>query len=212
MRAFPPVSVSTPGQEWFYVLDKISGEVALDIGAHAGDYSLRLSKRFVRVIAFEPDPTNKYCLETNLRVNKVENVTVDPRAVSGTVGKAVLRRSSKVPSGSTLSSRHYDWVEFDSSIEVDTVSLDVWSAANEHLPVSFVKIDAENHEFAVLKGADTLLTKQKPLVGLEVHGPTEGLNECICRSCSLLRSYDYVLETRKPSPGADAHWSLGRPA
>jgi FkbM family methyltransferase len=210
MRNFRPADTNIPGQEWYYVLDKLRGSVAVDIGAHVGDYSLRLSKRFEKVHAFEPDPTNRYVLETNLRLNKVQNVEVDPRAVSDRSGKAMLRRSSKVRTGSTLASKHYGWVEFDSSVEVETISLDDWYEENNRPLVGFVKIDTEGHEAVVLHGGSKLFRVKKPIVGLEVHGPTEGTEECRCKACSILRSYGYDLETRKPYPNADAHWTLGK--
>ncbi len=212
MRSFPPIDPKIPGQEWYYALDKLKGNIALDIGAHGGDYSLRLSRRFVSVYAFEPDPTNRYVLETNIRVNRVRSVNIDPRAVSDLSARAMLRRSSKVRSGSTLSQKHYDWVTFDSASEVETVSLDDWYRENRRPRVGFVKIDAEGHETAILKGAGELFSLARPLVGLEVHGPAKSLGKCECEACSLLRSYGYVLDTRKPALNATAHWSLGTPS
>ncbi len=214
LRDFPPADESIRDQEWYAYLNEINGRIALDIGAHAGDYSLRFSKRFEKVIAFEPDPTNRYVLLQNIKRNNVRNISVDSRAVSRTSGTAVLRRSTKVRSGSTLEPSHYDWVSFDGYCQVETVSLDNWQRENPESHVDFVKIDAENHEGSVLEGAARLVLSQKPLVGLEVHQPTdrfEVTGKCLCNACQVLASYGYTLDTRKPTHDADAHWSFGRP-
>jgi hypothetical protein len=66
--------------------------IFLDVGAYIGPYSL-LAARSVgprgKIIAMEPDPTNRRQLERNLALNEIDNCTVIPCAAwsrSGRIG------------------------------------------------------------------------------------------------------------------------------
>lgn len=61
------------------------GDTVVDVGAHVGVLSLYLAKKYpyVRIYAVEPDPVNFACLERNIELNGVANVTAINKAVSG---------------------------------------------------------------------------------------------------------------------------------
>jgi len=72
------------------------GMTVFDVGAHIGFYAVEASSAVGpegRVIAFEPDPTNRALLEENLQLNECANVTVLPCAVSDQPGELTLHRS-----------------------------------------------------------------------------------------------------------------------
>src|SRR5712691_9183421 len=71
-----------PNREMHQEVDRMSGETAIDIGAHIGSYTLRMAKTFRQVIAFEPNPFNRYILGLNLQLNKNVNVQVEEAALS----------------------------------------------------------------------------------------------------------------------------------
>src|SRR5438094_4556794 len=83
-RGNEPQNPRTMGRtrEMHQELDLMFGETAIDIGAHIGSYTLRLARRFRHVIAFEPNPFNRYILGLNLQLNKNVNVQVEEAALS----------------------------------------------------------------------------------------------------------------------------------
>jgi hypothetical protein len=56
------------------ILSRIKPNVVVDVGAHLGYYSLKLSKIASKVIAVEPHPSNFYWLQRNVKLNSVHNV------------------------------------------------------------------------------------------------------------------------------------------
>lgn len=62
------------------------GEVFWDIGANIGIYGLYAAKNGVSVHMFEPSPVNYWLLTRNVAINKLENVTTYPFALSDRSG------------------------------------------------------------------------------------------------------------------------------
>lgn len=147
-----------------YLLDNVRvgpGEVALDVGANIGWYSVlvdRLSAPGARVLAFEPDPESYRLLSTNLRANQAEHVTAFNLALGEKPGVALLHRYRESNNG-----RH-TLLEGNTSggtveVPVDTLR-NVWE--REQLgakPVALLKIDVEGFECLVLRGAGELLSR-----------------------------------------------------
>jgi FkbM family methyltransferase len=128
------------------------GAVALDIGANVGAYSLVLG-RWVgasgAVYAFEPSPQAFAGLLGHVELNALSDV-IRPihAAVAATAGTAplVLARTSgesRLAVGSDLAS---------STIDVPVTTVDHF-CEEQRLDPSFIKIDVEGFELAVLKGA-----------------------------------------------------------
>jgi len=147
-----------------YLLDNIrvgANEVALDVGANIGWYSVlldRLSAPGARVLAFEPDPGSFRLLSTNLQANRTQHVTALNVALGDKPGVALLHRYRDSNNG-----RH-TLLEGNTSggtveVPVDTLK-SVWE--REQLgarPVALLKIDVEGFECLVLRGAGDLLKR-----------------------------------------------------
>lgn len=135
------------------------GGVVLDIGANIGFHTLMFA-RFVgdkgRVYAFEPDPTNFALLEKNVRANGYQNVEPVRKALSDQNGKIQLYLSKNNKGMHRIYKSRY----CDESIEVDMVRLDDYFEHYEG-KISFIKMDVEGAEMAVLKGMSTLLRKNR---------------------------------------------------
>ena len=58
-----------------------SRDVAVDVGAHVGSWTIGFSKLFGSVVSFEPQPTNRDYLEKNILRAHAENVVIRPEAV-----------------------------------------------------------------------------------------------------------------------------------
>ena len=136
---------------------QLTGEVAFDVGAHIGYYSRLLSRRFKTVYAFEPDERNFAFLKRNTRGCK--NIIPVHAALSNTTGsvaffsvKGSTFRHSLIDEGNTTRST------------VPTFTMDDFVKKNNIATVSFVKIDVEGAEDAVLKGMREVIARDNPII------------------------------------------------
>lgn len=142
--------------------------VFLDIGAHHGLYTLLahdLTDGAMSVHAFEPVPEHAHILEKSVR--SLDNVTVVNAAVNSTSGEVTFYEC-----GRTLSTLEkdiadlYPRVQF-TKIIVPGVTVDSYCKEHNLIP-SFLKIDVEGAELAVVRGAHEILDTHHPIVALEV--------------------------------------------
>lgn len=210
---FPsPAWFNEKGWETFDVALSLKGDVAIDVGAHVGGYSMRLAKNFDRVFAFEPEPRAYGLLEKNLRINKIANVVTERLAVSDRSRWSAMRVASNCSSGSTLSENHYDWLEFDDqTIKVRCTSLDDYFKGFSGR-IGFVKIDAEGHELAVLNGMKRLIKCSPSMIlSVEVHRAPDSLTSCDCNVCQWLRIEGLKTELHgRYTSDMKAHWIVAR--
>lgn len=160
-------------EDWLRPLvQPFKGELFVDVGAHVGTWALRATRSFRQVVAFEPDPTANKILRTNVKLNKLDNITVVEAAISNTFGGPLLE-------GGTQNVKKGD--------RAPIRTLDSFG-----LKPSLVKIDTEGNELRVLQGALETL-RQKPQLVIETHD-----SESVRKIRALLWSYNYsVKEIRK---------------
>lgn len=125
---------------------------AIDVGAHIGRWSKALSRRFERVIAFEPVLSNQEAWLK--RLSGIENARLIGKAVGERNGKAVMDGPDKWKHRYAVPARRGD---------VEMVTID--SLKLKHC--GFIKIDVEGGDAAVLKGASKTLKKHRPVVIVE---------------------------------------------
>jgi FkbM family methyltransferase len=158
-----------------------AGDVVLDIGAHAGYYSLLsslLAGPSGAVWAFEPDPRNHAALQRHLRINRRSNVSAVRAAVADVRG--VARFQAGHGSGTGKLSPH-------GPVEVEVIRLDDFCGERGIRP-TVLKIDVEGAELEVLAGAPRLLERERPAILLSTHGP-----ELHRSAISLLQDAGYEL-------------------
>lgn len=134
--------------------------LAIDVGANVGLWAKPLTRKFDRVIAFEPLRQVYTCLERN-----VAGLPVDiNRFALGSVNSTVeMVYDSENTGGSFVS-------------EVGTGSIEIKRLDDLDLPkFGLLKIDCERHELEVLKGAMDTILKYKPIIVCEQQADT---NEC----------------------------------
>ena len=159
------------------------GTTAVDVGANVGVFTVTLGLAVGaggRVVAFEPFAPNVRRLDENLRRNGLENVSVRPKAVGAEAGELALRLGSDPGFHSTA-----EVAERRGSGEIVVVpatTLDEEWEADGRPPVSFVKIDTEGAEEAVVLGACDLLRAERPVLLVEARNP---------RVVTLLRNLRY---------------------
>jgi FkbM family methyltransferase len=155
--------------------------VMIDLGAQTGSFSL-LAKYFPssRWYSFEPIEEAAHILQKNLSLNHIENVTVYNLAASDVSGPMVLNMPDMNEWGlSTLGS---DVLRFTqtSKRKIECIDLDSFVKLHKIDKVHFMKIDTEGWEFYILKGAKTILQRDRPIILMEY-------NETNMKQCHVLK-------------------------
>jgi len=140
---------------------------AIDIGANIGHYTNKLSELVGakgRVIAFEPVPTTFTHLSENTLCCKYKNITLINAAASSETTSVCM----SIPNFSSGMKNYY---QASISSEVKDTDASVLTLAIDGLQIShkinLIKIDAEGHEPAVLRGAQKLLERDRPILIVE---------------------------------------------
>lgn len=143
---FEPESVKA----WIAALKP--GEVAIDIGAYSGLYAIIAAKVGCLSVAYEPNPT----MFARLRDNVVRNcVSVDCSRYA--ISDKTERRAFYTTHDMTSAGRFRERKGSD-RIEVDCIRL------TEKRQVCAIKIDVEGAEMAVLRGAEEVIKRCRPVV------------------------------------------------
>ena len=128
-------------------LKSIKGRIFIDVGANYGYYPLLLHGNFDKIYAFEPIQQIFEELQRNLK--RFGNVECIRKAVSN-VDQKVVKLTYHGNEGL-----------------VETVTL---SSSFPERDIDMIKVDAEGEEWAVLEGAEPILTRIKSWV-VELHDP-----------------------------------------
>jgi FkbM family methyltransferase len=136
---------------------------ALDIGANIGSYTYFMRRYARRVIAYEPNPQLADRLARIL-----PDVKVRCAAVSDRVGTLILR--TPVISGRPAHERAGVSTRFERSIQVfNEITVPALRIDDEPTgDIGFIKIDVEQHELPVLRGALTKIGEHRPSIMAEV--------------------------------------------
>jgi FkbM family methyltransferase len=141
--------------------------VFLDVGAYFGWYALNVahSRPHARVLAFEPVPASQDHLEENRVRNGLTNVRLVRAAVGAEPGEAEMA----LPPPTNGGSAHLSMEGAGGHVRVPVTTLDAF-AAEERLPrIDMVKIDVEGAELEVLRGAEGVLRRFRPLLLVELN-------------------------------------------
>jgi FkbM family methyltransferase len=176
-----------------------AGEIFLDIGAYVGPYSIRAARAVGpagRVIALEPDWTNRRQLEKNLALNEITNCTVAPLAAWSRSGSVGWRHGSEPV-----------WHRVDDSTvsgEMEATTVDELVQRMALPRVDWIKLDIEGAEVEALRGAEATLRDFRPALFIEVH-------ETLAPLKSLLAQFGYaIVREQFDQPPARHGWLLAR--
>ena len=168
------------------------GDIAVDIGAMIGCYTLVFAKLVGdkgKVFAFEPAPENYKTLQKNIWINEYKNTRILQKAVSDTSGEVSIYLNNGNLGMHTLGKRKdlEKWEE----IKVETITLDSYFEKYDK-PIDFLKMDIQGAEGLALKGMEKLLIKNEQIkMIVEFSQPQlKGLGdpkECL----RLLRQYGF---------------------
>ena len=136
--------------------------VIFDVGANVGLYSLLAAWANPRseIHAFEPTPDLVAVLANNVRLNRMQNISIQPLAVGDSEKTGFLRLCA----GSDGTNEGMNYVvgsmHEDSDLPVAVVSLDHYCQKHEIERIDLMKMDIEGGEYDALVGAQQLLQKQ----------------------------------------------------
>jgi FkbM family methyltransferase len=165
-----PTELEMVAARQFLARDKL----AVDVGANVGLFTAVLARYSKRVIAFEPNPS----LARHLAKVAPRNCQVIAKAVSDREGTTTLRvpvaDGIAMDALATISGANRFETEARATSfvthEIPTVTLDqaLLRLLRGGERVTFINIDVEGHEFAVLKGADKLIATERPVFLVEL--------------------------------------------
>lgn len=139
------------------------GMVVLDIGAHAGYYTLLAARGTGsegRVYAFEPEPENFKLLTKNVEANGYLNITPVNLAVCNEVGSRTLFVTSL--DNGRHSMYHHNLPE-SGQVDVDSITVDKFLEGEGWPAVGLIKVDVEGAESEVLEGMEELFSRSEDL-------------------------------------------------
>jgi FkbM family methyltransferase len=130
---------------------------ALDLGAHVGLFTVELSRKCEKVVAFEPTEDTFRILTRTLNLNNCSNVEIRADAVSNICGEIEFYITDDV--ASCLNST----APIGTPKKVKSITLD-----SLNYNFDYIKMDIEGSEFKALSGAIKTLNHVK-FMSLEIH-------------------------------------------
>jgi FkbM family methyltransferase len=186
------------------------GDTVVDIGAHAGHYTLISSKRVGangKVIAIEADPSNFEILNRNIKLNGLTNIIPLNYAVYSKQTKLKLYLPDEESGFSIYNTIMVNRAKTgEKFIEVNANTLDYLLQQNGIRDANWIKIDVEGAELEVLKGAHNILSNSKDIALLiEVHGK-DNYKPVV----EFLNSYNFNVEFEMSNENGDWRHIIAR--
>lgn len=181
-RCFPNTHYQQDILNWA-LLNIKNFNLAVDVGANIGLHSVRFAQKFSQVESFEPFSINYECLEKN--VSTFTNVNLHKKAL-GSINKTETISLPKDLDNSGAVS----FVDFQNSErELIHELVEIKTLDDYELSPDLIKIDTQNYELEVLKGARNTLEKHKPILIIEVGKgkPLQDIQE-------YLNQFGYVMD------------------
>jgi len=149
--------------------------VAYDVGAHVGLLSLVLVKKIQpdgRVVAFEPCSENLASLRDLIAANSLPNVTAVGVALADRNGEQKFIKGASSFTGQIEQAGEDGGKDGPVSEVIQTATLDSLVFERGFPAPDFIKIDVEGAEALVLMGGQRVISEFKPVLLIELHGPT----------------------------------------
>ena len=165
--------------EVFRDILKLSGERYLDLGAYRGDTVdefLRYTNGYQTITAVEPNPKNFGKLSEHIK--DIENATAVNAGIGEKVGTMFIsKKAGRMP---TLNDTN--------GIEIPVTTVDEINCSP-----TYIKVDIEGMESAMLKGARQTLKERKPKLNLAAYHRTEDFFELVLQLKKINPEYKIYL-------------------
>jgi FkbM family methyltransferase len=180
----------------------------VDVGANVGFYSLLVGTSWPdrHVIACEPNLVNVRALRAGVAANALQStVDVIDKAISDRIGTVQLRESRLGSGGHSIVSSE---AMSDETTEVGSTTLDELARSHDlgQRGIGLIKIDVENAEAAVLRGAASLLGgANPPIILYEATGDAKRVDEVARMLQQNGYSIHNIVEARPRTPILSAY-------
>ncbi|NCI45552.1 FkbM family methyltransferase [Sediminibacterium soli] len=197
-------------KEFLYFLDMIpdNRSTVLDIGANIGVMAASIATKHTQaeVFAFEPIPDNQRTIERVVKHHGLKNIRLFKTALGDAAGE--IKMVVPVVGSSNMqglshvveAGRKNDGAFFTVPVQ----RLDQIPELIAAEKISAIKIDVENFEYYVLKGAQGLLEKHKPVIYCELW---ENERRSLC--LDYIRSMGYAVKIFQDNALADFNGQEG---
>jgi FkbM family methyltransferase len=172
--------------------------VVLDAGANTGNHALFLSRCIPRgkIHAFEPFPPVIRRFRENLAINPgITNIELHEVGLSDKEAELSFAApfDENEGSGSFQSNRLSEAGHKAYSQSLKVVSGDAYLNDKHIGPIALIKMDVEAHEEAALKGMRDTLTRDRPVVVVEVGALPTGTIDTLAKLKALFPdAYDFI--------------------
>jgi len=170
------------------LFEDINKLIVIDVGANIGNHTIFFSKIMnCQVFSFEPQKIAYDCLCQNIILNDVSNKVVAREfGISAKVKPISIIKSNANMCGST--EWWYNNLGTIQSLPLDHLFYD---------KIDLIKIDVQGMELEVLKGAENLITKYKPIIMIEIT-KIEGnlISEVEFNQWLIKHNYDFFDKTK----------------
>lgn len=146
-------------------------KVFIDIGAHVGYYTIRLSKYFRSIYSIEPSKYNCILLNTNRYLNDLVNIIIEHNAIGkfNEVSRIYNRGSVSFLEEVNSLYKTDKNVLFDQHNTVNVITLDNFISPIKKDFEMIIKIDTEGMELDILEGGIKFLKDNKNILLIEHH-------------------------------------------
>ena len=164
------------------------GDEVFDVGANMGFYTVWMSK-FIgdgKIHSFEPDSKNYERLQKNISLNNLA-VFANKKAASNTDGivgfTSGLDGENHIVDGGSKN-----------AVMIKSQKIDTYVKDKNIGAIAYMKIDVEGFEYAVLKGAETMLLKKGiDIIQFEINQTITNSGKSINDLLQLIHYYEYTL-------------------
>ena len=176
-----------------------TGDVCYDVGSYRGFFAGVCALGGASAVhVFEPLPDNIRYIESLLDANPSLRLTLHRVAVGEKVGEAEFLVMPETSMGKLTGSSFQQDTQPVETVRVRIETLDHLINDGTIPPANLIKIDVEGAEAMVLRGAQRLLTENRPRLFIEVHSHSLG-REC----AELLAAWDYAVTTLETGAAPD---------
>jgi len=166
-------------------------DIVFDKGSNMGFYTIWMSK-FIskgKIHAFEPDLVNFERLQKNIELNNLQNQVVANRAAASDQD-AVLRFTCGLDG-----ENHITDSTLQNTVSIQSRKIDSYIKHHSITSsISYMKLDVEGFEYAVLNGAaEVLRNKQIDIIQLEINKTIANSGKKIDDLLNLLKEHQYQL-------------------